>query len=379
MTAITDFTLHGKVRPQNANVTPRKVMALKGLIEEAMSGDRKAKGIIEEAISTSDAMFNWTHLVNLNLVPQFEAAPRQWTKLASVKLVSDFRDVLEYELDPQWDSNTLGDGDPLFTSPEVPEGTEYPEATFSGQAAQGSGIKKYGFGSGFTFEAFVNDSLGVIATLPEKMLQVALDTEEKLVFGALKDQAGATQQLQAGNNPDKTAVPKNAPFTRDALIQALIQVKQRKHNKRFITFNGGFKLVVAPGAAINANWQLYGMTLDSVSDSAGRKYSAADAQLVAGVTEVIESPFVSGNAWYLVPNPGSLGAGRDVLKLHKLIGHETPELRVENVTGNYVGGGTVSPFEGSFSTDTSRFRIRQFGSGFNWFPNAVIWSTGAGS
>ena len=149
MTAITDFTLHGKVRPQNANVTPRKVMALKGLIEEAMSGNRKAKGAIEEAISTSDAMFNWTHLVNLNIVPQFEAAPRQWTKLASVKLVSDFRDVLEYELDPQWDSNTLGDGDPLFTSPEVPEGTEYPEATFSGQAAQGSGVKKYGFGSGF--------------------------------------------------------------------------------------------------------------------------------------------------------------------------------------------------------------------------------------
>ena len=136
---------------------------------------------------------------------------------------------------------------------------------------------------------------------------------------------------------------------------------------------------MAPGAAINANWQLYGLTLDSVNDSAGRKYSAADAQLVAGVTEVIESPFVSGNAWYLVPDPGSLGAGRDVLKLHKLIGHETPELRVENVTGNYVGGGTVSPFEGSFSTDTSRFRIRQFGSGFNWFPNAVIWSTGAGS
>lgn len=378
MAKITDFTLNGKVRPQNRSVTPKKVMALKGLIEEAMAGDRQAKGMLEEAISTSDAMFNWTHLVNLNFVPQFADAPRQWTKIASVRKVSDFREVYEYELDPQWDSNTLGDGDPVFTSPLVPEGTAYPEAYFSGKAMKGSGLKKYGFGSGFTFEAFINDSLGVISSIPDKMMRVALDTEDALVFNALKTQATSSQALKAGTNPDKTAVVANAPFTRNSLIQALIQVKQRKHNGRYITFNGGFNLVVAPGMKLNAEFQLYGLKLDSVEDANGRKYNASDAALVAGVTEIIESPFVSGNAWYLVPAPGSLGAGREVLQLHKLIGHENPELRIENVTGNYVGGGTVSPFEGSFDTDTSRFRIRQFGAGFNWFADAVIWSAGTG-
>lgn len=380
MTAINDFRLGGKVKPQDKSVTPKKVMALKGLIEEALAGDRKARGMLEEAISTSDAMFNWTHLVNLNFVPQFEEAPRQWTKIATVRRVSDFREVFEYELDPQWDSNTLGTGDPVFTSPLVPEGTEYPEAYFSGRTAKGSGLKKYGFGSGFTFEAFINDSLGVITSIPEKMMRVALDTEEAMVFNALKDQAKAAQELKAGTNPDGTAVVAKAKFTRDALIQAMIQVKQRKHNGRYISFNGGFKLIVAPGMKINAEFQLYDQSLAQVTKSGGTKiYTAADAQLVAGVTEIIESPFVSGDAWYLVPNPGSLGAGREVLQLHKLIGHENPELRVENVTGNYVGGGAVSPFEGSFNTDTARFRIRQFGAGFNWFADAVIWSDGTGS
>ena len=379
MTAITDFKLGGKVRPQNSNVTPKKVMAVKGLIEEAMSGDRKAKGMLEEAISTSDAMFNWAHLVNLNFVPQFEDAPREWTKIADVRKVSDFRDVYEYELDPQWDSNTLGDGDPVFTSPEIPEGTAYPEAYFSGQAAKGSGLRKYGFGSGFTFEAFMNDSLGVINSIPEKMMSVALDTEEALVFGALKDQATTTQALGAGTNPDGTSIAANAPLTRDSLIQALYQVKQRKHNGRYITFRDNFKLVVAPGMKANAEFQLYGLLLNKVTNADGREYSASDAKMVAGITEIIESPFIAGTAWYIVPAPGSIGAGRSALKLHKLIGHENPELRVENVTGNYVGGGAVSPFEGSFDTDTSRFRIRQFGRGFNWFPESVIWSDGSGN
>ena len=373
-----NFTLNGKVRPQNKSVTPKKVKAIQTLIEEAMSGDRRAKGLVEEAISTSDAMFSWAHLVNLNFVPQFDEAPRLWTKIATVRRVSDFREVFEYELDPQWDSSTLGDGDPVFTSPMVPEGTPYPEAYFSGRAMQGSGLRKYGFGSGFTFEAFINDSLGVIASIPERMRQVALDTEEAMVFNALKNQAGVDQQLAAGTNPDGAAVLANSPFTREAAIQALIQVKQRKHNGRYIQFRGGFKLVVAPGMAVNANFQLYGMQLSKVTTSDSREFSAADAQLVAGIEEIIESPFLEGNEWYLVPSPGSLGAGREVLQLHKLIGHEAPELRIENVTGNYVGGGPVSPFEGSFDTDTARFRIRQFGAGFNWFEDAVIWSDGTG-
>lgn len=372
-----EFTLDGRVRP-GVGVTKKKVSALTHLIDEAFMGDRTAKGQLEEAISTSDAMFNYTHLVGLNFVPQFDEAPRLWTKIASVRQVSDFREVIDYELDPQWDSNTLGDGDPVFTAPRVPEGTPYPEAYFSGQAVSGAKLAKYGFGTGFTFEAFLNDSLGVISQMPDKMRTVALDTEEAFVFNALKSEATAAQALAAGTNPDGGAVVANAPFTRDAAIQAMIQVKQRKHNGRYIQFNGGFILVVAPGMKINADWQLYGQSLLRVEQTGGRVYSAADQQLVSGITEIIESPFVEGNAWYLVPTPGAI-RGHNGLQILRLIGREAPELRIENVTGQYVGGGAVSPFEGSFDTDTARFRIRMFGKGHNFFPDGVIWSDGTGS
>ena len=372
------FTLDGKLRP-GVGVTKRKVGALTRLIDEAFMGNRTSKGTLEEAMASTDAMFNYTHLVGLNFVPQFADEPRQWQKIASVRQVSDFREVIDYELDPQWDSNTLGDGDPVFTLPVVPEGTPYPEAYFSGEAASGAKLQKYGAGTGFTFEAFINDSLGVIAQMPQKLKEVALDTEEAMVFNALKSSAGNDQQLKAGTNPDGTAVVKNAPFTRDALIQALIQLKSRKYNGRYIQFNGGFVLVVAPGAKLNAEFQLYGQQLKELrKDSGTRIYTAADAQLVAGVTDIIESPFVEGNAWYLVPAGGKIGAGRNTLQILRLIGRESPELRIEDVSGSYVGGGKVSPFEGSFDTDQARFRVRMFGNGHNFFPDATIWSDGTG-
>jgi len=371
------FTLDGRLRP-GLGVTKKKVAAVSKLIDEAFMGSREAKGTLEEAISTSDAMFNYTHLVGMNFIPQFDEAPRLWTKIATVRPVSDFREVIDYELDPQWDSNTLGDGDPVFTAPRVPEGTPYPEATFSGQAVSGAKLNKYGFGTGFTFEAFLNDSLGVIAQMPQKMLEVALDTEEAFIFNALKTSATSAQALAAGTNPDGASVVANAPFTRDAAIQAMIQVKQRKHNGRYIQFNGGFILVVAPGMSVNANWQLYGQSMLRVEKTDGRVYSAADAQLVAGITDIIESPFLTGNEWYLVPTPGAI-RGHDGLTLLRLTGRESPELRIEDVAGSYVGGSKVDPFEGSFDTDTARFRVRMFGEGHNFFPDGIIWSDGTGA
>ena len=367
------FTLDGRVRP-SMGVSKTKVAALTGLIDEAFMGNRSAKGTLEEAISTSDAMFNYTHLVGLNFVPQFDDAPRLWTEIASVRPVSDFREVVDYELDPQWESSTLGNGDPVFTAPRVPEGTPYPEAYFKGQAVSGAKLAKYGFGTGFTFEAFLNDSLGVIAQMPDKMRDVALDTEESLVFNALRNSITSDNKLVGATNPDGATVTAGSGFTREAAIQAMIQVKQRKYNGRTIQFNGGFVLVVAPGMSVNANFQLYGQSLYQ-RESQGRVYSAADQQMVAGIEKVIESPFLTDNEWFLAPRPGAI-RGRAGLQLLRLIGREAPELRVEDATGQYVGGGKVPPFEGSFDTDTARFRVRMFGAGHNFFPEALVYSDG---
>ena len=66
-----------------------------------------------------------------------------------------------------------------------------------------------------------------------------------------------------------------------------------------------------------------------------------------------------------------------MLELLRLRGHERPEVRVSNLTGTYQGGGNISPFEGSFDTDTVDMRLRYVAGGALWSADAVVYSDGS--
>jgi hypothetical protein len=64
--------------------------------------------------------------------------------------------------------------------------------------------------------------------------------------------------------------------------------------------------------------------------------------------------------------------------LLSLRGYETPELRVQNLTGNYAGAGSISPFEGSFETDSLAYRLRLIKGAVLWNEMQIVWSDGTG-
>lgn len=366
-----NFTLDGRVKP-TAGVTKSKVEALRGLVESALRGNRIAAGTLVEAITTSDAAFSLAHLVNVNFLPQYDAAPRTWTEIAGVRGVSDFRPAVLYGMAGEWEDGVLGDGTPAHIAPVIPEGTVYPESTLSGEESQSGGIQKRGFRTSFTFEAFVNDAIGFLRALPDEMLRVALDTEEYEVYSALIGGATAAQQLDGGTIPDGTVVPANSVLSRAALIQAIIELSTRKVNGRTVQYNGGFNLIVAPGQALFADFIINTLSLAEIQE--GTKTFTVNGYNPLTNLKVIESEYVTGSAWYLLPKKGT--TRRPGLERLQLIGHESPELRVQGLTGTYVGGGAVSPFEGSFEADEAQYRLRLFGRGVNWSPDSVIWSTG---
>lgn len=367
------FTLDGRLTPP-AGVTKHKVEAVKSLVEKALRGNRIAAGTLQEAVTTSDASLNLAYLVNLNVLPQYDEAPRVWNQIAGVRPVSDFRPAVLYSLIGQWEDGVLGDGSPRHVAPTVPEGAPYPYSVMAGEESASAGVQKRGFKTAFTFEAFINDAIGFLRNLPTEMLRVALDTEEYEVFTALVSGVDADQQLTAATNPDGASVVANAPLSREALIAAKYQVAQRTINGRPLQVTGGWKLVVPVGRAIYADFIL-NQSLATIQDGS-LAFTAPGYNPLSDVT-VLESEYVTGTAWYLVPVPGA--TRRPVLERLQLIGHEAPELRVQNLTGSYVGGGAVSPFEGDFDTDSAEFRIRILGNGTLWTPDAVVWSTGAGS
>lgn len=368
------FTLDGRVRPM-AGVTRQKFNAVKGLVQETLNGSFEAKGRLQESLSSSDALFNFAHLLTVSVLPQFDEAPRTWTQIAGTRTVGDFRPALLHSLTPQWEEGTLDRKDPFDVAPVIPEGTKYPYSTFKGEVSAQGGIVKRGFKFGLTWEAIVNDLTGLLQDVPNAMRNVALDTEEDVVYTALLNSVTSAEQLAAGTTVTGESVPANAPLSREALSVAVNQLKSRTINGRQVQISGGFNLLVSPGQGQLAEFIINNIQVSEVTD--GSLTLAVSGYNPLGGITVIETPYVTGTNWYLLPKPGT--TRRPVLELARLAGHEAPELRVADFTGSYVGGGRVSPFEGDFNFDTVDFRLRQAIGGLNWTPGLVLWSLGNGS
>lgn len=374
------FTLDGRVRPV-LGVSQTKVKAVGELLERHLRGDAIASATLKEAMTSSDAAFNFAHLATLNFLPNYDDAERQWSKIAGTRSVPDFKPVTLYSLSKSW---TDGNGDSQVLSshggaPTIPEGNIYPYAYIAGDVAMGASVTKKGFKTDWTLEARINDGMNSLDSLPSEMLQVSLDTEEEEVFGALTTQVPVGSALAGGTVPTGATVPANAPFSRDAVIRAMIEVTERKINGRNIQVNGGFNLLVPVGKAIFVNFVL-NQTLATIQTNGTPNYLYqinGGYDPLAGL-DVVETEWLTGDAWILMPKPGA--TRRPVLERLTLRGYETPQLFVENMTGSYIGGGAVSPFEGSFTNDTITLKLRQFGGGVVWDNGAaIVKSSGAGS
>lgn len=383
------FTADGRLKPSSFGpVTKGKVAAIRDLYNDAMHGDRIAAAKFTESISTSDAIFSATYLTNLQVLDQFDRAPRTWTDIASVRELPDFRPAVLTGLFGGFeglkrDGTAAGNGqtNPAGIPPVVAEAEGYPYATIGQVEASYGRLKKRGFKVGWTWEARVNDAVDFFAQIPGEMLQTALDAEEWEVYQALLSTQASRQlaAVSAGNSYNNTAVLVNSPLSRDALVAAVQQLAARTVNGRNIQVNGGYNLVVPIGKGIAASLILSGQMVQQLpGSSGGYVLNVTDpvTNILNSIT-VIETQFVTGNAWYLVPKPGTVR--RPVLELGRLRGNAAPELRVDNATGNYVGGAAVPPFEGNFFNDTIDLRLRYALTGILWDDRFIIWSTGAGS
>ena len=373
------YTLDGRL-PFGRGVTEAKVKAAHDLVTRALAGDRRAEGDIKEALtSTSDFALNFAQVVNASVLPELDAQiDLVGDQLATTRRVSDFRPQYLYTLNQTWGAGVVGDGqatEPLDTLPTVPEGTPYPEAVFKGELLENATLRKTGLKTGITWEAIINDTLGVIQAIPGAFRSLAVNTIERDILKTLTGASGLPA-FAGGKSVDGQTVVANAPLSRAALAVAITQLKNQVKTSYKGTVQGGYNLVVAVGQGELANWLINNVSLSEIQDGSFT-LSVTGGNPLAGIT-VVESVYVtSTTAWYLLPKKGA--TARPVLERLTLIGHEQAELRVANFTGNYVGGSTVPPFEGSFDADMADWRVRLVTGSVLWSPQAVVYSTGLGA
>lgn len=360
------FTLDGRLTPVAPYVTRKKVEAADKLLTAALRGDRIASGQLSEAFATSDLKFNLAHLVSATVIPQFEAAPRTWSEIASVRTVPDFGPVRLQSIFGDLTGAGIHENGGLAA---VPEAAPYPHVTITGAESFYAKVAKFGARFAYTWEAGINDVEGFFGELPNELLQAALDTEEREVYEAL---TSTTNELDGATLPDGTIVPVNSALTPSAIWAAILQLSTTVVNGRIVgRSTNGYNVIVPIGTKYYIDW-LLNQAIISIQDGAVT-FGPGDRSVFSTIT-VIESEYVTGSNWYVAPKKG--GLRRPVLELGRLRGHETPELRVADEGGIYVGGSRVSPFEGNFTNDTVDLRVRMVCGGILWDENLVVHSEG---
>lgn len=365
-------------KAHDPRVTPAKLAEMERLVDGILDGNYRSIGQFKEHITTGDdSIFSFAHLTQTVLLAMWEKEPRVWQDIATTKSYANFETPKLYTVDAEVSGFARPDtepGKPSNVPPIVPESSPYPRFVFSGELLVGGGLRKRGGEFSLSWEKIVSDAENLVPQIPGLIREFFLDAEEWEIFGTLLASATAAQQLKAGANVDGTSSVVNAPLSREALAQAITQLSNRVIDGRRVRVSG-LTLVVPVGQRQKVDFILNSVSLAEIKKG-DLTLAVGNYNPLSVITKVVESEYVTGTNWYLLPAKGS--TIRPVLELMKLSGHESPDLRVNNATGVAVGGGAISPFEGSYDTDDASFRGRYPLRGANWTPDLIVWSNGTG-
>ena len=394
-------TLGGRL-PVIQGVTEAKLAETYRILEGVKNGDTRAIAEMKfhlgarvgETLTTgNDFAYNVAQLLGADVTTRWDAIDEKdlkWAELVDIDLRSDFETPKDYTID-YGKINGLArpvaePGKPAHVPPIVPEGSVYPEFGISGElAGGGSGLHKAGLAIGATFEKIVRDP-SFIALIPGLLLKALNDREEWDVFSQfLTLRANPALALAAGETIDGVPTLPNAKLSPEALDAAITQLDNREVNGIKIGDSvSSYTLIVPTGKLRKANYILNGQIYRSIkktdADGNEREFGVTiDPISIDKVSKIVESTTISGEEWELVPTKGAIRNGNKFVTLDRLRGHEGPEVRVENLTGSYLSGGAVAPFEGSFDTDSANFRGRIISGGTIWHPEYYLHSDGSGT
>lgn len=383
---IEKLTNGGRV-PLPAQVNLKKLEAADRIIEGVARGDAQAIADFKihmgarfgEVLTTGDDfIYAFSHLVAIQVDNDFEAKERNWNEVVDVQTVSTFDAPKVYSIDAEvagFARPVTEPGKPDYVAPIVPESSPYPRFKFASELASAGGIHKAGGEFSLSFERIVSDPAELVPTLPVLINEFLMEREEWDVWSAILGLFSTPAlHLQAGATLDGTAVPADSALSRGALDLAIQQADLREINGKLVSV-GSYTLVVPVGSARTANWYLNTLELESIADGP-RTFSVNGFNPLSKITNVVESRYFTGTQWALVPTPGTISGNKRFINLGRLRGHEGPEIRVQNLTGNYLGGGAVSPFEGSYETDDASFRGRIISGALVWNDDYAVVSDG---
>lgn len=375
----------GFVRPRGAS--PALMVEADRLMQAAWHGSSlRARADLQEAMAAGDFRNAAFEVIDREMLQRYQALPATWTGYARRVLVRDFKKKRMVDL-----LGGMAGYDP------VPEFEEYPERKTS-KAGYTIQVTKRGARFAFSWEAFVNDELDELDSLPEALAIAGRETEAREAAGLLTDGNGPNGAYFSATAWNRTYDPEtdtfsggssnlmtgNPALTSTSLQDAITQVTSRKDlDGRPIAFPR-LALVVPPALQVQAQAILNATEIEFQEGSGSGQRRVRGSNWLRGVVDLVVEPWLTvldqgthaASTWYVVPAPS---AGRPALGVGFLRGHEEPQVRVKADQGRAVGGGDLPPEDGGFEIDDIQYRGRHVLGASAFDMIGTIVSTGAGS
>lgn len=352
----------------------------RALIETLRLIDRVREGSLpdfwlKEAMSTSDFPILFGDVIDRQTLGFFAEVPQVWRNFIKTGTVRDFRTAQKYTV-------SGGEGQLL----EVKEGAPYQAASLS-TSKVGISVKKYGRRMPFTFEAMVNDDMGLLTDTPRRFARSARRTESKFATGLYVGASGPLGTLYTSGNKNiinaaNGAATNNPPLGIAGLQDGLQVLANMKDDDGEPIVIEAVELIVPPTLERTALNLLNTQQIIIGADS-GTYRQVIDNWMrnrlrlsVDPYIPVIASSANGNTSWFLF---ASVSSDRPALELDYLRGFETLQLFMRQPNAIRVGGGAVDPMQGSFDDDTLDYKIRHIFGGGVVEPRATVASNGSGA
>lgn len=358
-----------RVRGQENPEYERRFDEALDLYVRALHGNRMDVWRFQEAMSTSDFQFLFADILQRETLGSYMEWPTMWSTIARRGTRSDFRVGRAFTLDG-------AEG----ALPKVKEYDEYPDSNVQDGKYE-YGVAKYGRRIKISWESIINDDLGELRSLPDRLAKAARMTEEKFASGLYAGASGPDATFFATGHANHMT----AKLSTGSLQAAMALIWAQKDVDGNPIYTGKLRLVVPPSLSITAKNILNATEIWSATgggDGTGTNQLRAQNWVPQEVADVQTNPWLpilatsanGDSSWYLFADPG---VGRPAMEVGFLRGNEAPALFVKEPNARRVGGGLIAPEDGDFDSDSIEYKVRFLVGGTMMEPKAAVASDGS--
>lgn len=336
------------------------------------------KGIhyLREALSTADFPLLFGDIIDRQLLANYRETPYTYTNYCKRSTVPDFRTVKRFAIN-------FGEG----RLPVVGQQQEYPEVRLADASFQYN-VNKYGKKIPFDWETMINDDLDALKDVPARFGRSARRTEEWFATTQFVDVNGPIAGFYNTANKNRVhtengASSNNPILSIQALQDAMLVLDSMKDFDGEPIVIDAVELVVPPALRVIAENILNSEEVWLNLAAAVSTQSIHTKNWLKGMVRlninyyipIVASTANGGTSWFLFANPST---SRPAIEIGFLRGHEEPEIFVKDPNAMRIGGGTASPMDGDFDTDSIQYKVRHVMGGVVIDPRATVGSNGSG-